>query len=266
MNKADNTTIFSGFAEIYDKSRPSTPRGLVSHVKGYLERKIGTVVDIGCGTGLSITPWLSFADKIVGIEPNAEMLDIAKRKYEGVDQVSFLESSGENTELPSDFADVVTCVQAFHWLDAETAIPEMARILKEGGVLAALDNDFPPVSFWKADKAYEILLEAEREMEIRHPKLAEGHLKADKSNHLLHMKESGLFSYCREIVFFSTELCDSQRYIDLAYSQSPLQRILKADIPEMEPYISGFEQSVKEAFAGKNKEIGFCYRLRASVK
>ncbi|MGH7866895.1 MAG: class I SAM-dependent methyltransferase, partial [Candidatus Dormibacteraceae bacterium] len=51
------------------------------------------------------------------------------------------------TGLPEACADVVTCVQAFHWMDPEIVLPEVARILRPGGVFAAVDYDATAVRF-----------------------------------------------------------------------------------------------------------------------
>src|ERR1700685_3598340 len=51
---------------------------------------------------------------------------------------------GTGTGLPAKWADIVTASQAMHWFDPELALPEIARLLRPGGVLAAYDCDWPP--------------------------------------------------------------------------------------------------------------------------
>lgn len=44
---------FLGYADTYDEGRPKMPRKAIELLKVYLKNDIGTIVDIGCGTGLS---------------------------------------------------------------------------------------------------------------------------------------------------------------------------------------------------------------------
>ena len=46
--------------------------------------------------------------------------------------------------MPDAAVDVVTVGQAFHWFDHERAVPEIARVLRPGGLLLLVDNVVPP--------------------------------------------------------------------------------------------------------------------------
>lgn len=99
------------------------------------------------------------------------MLDIAKRKGLNHKNVVFISGFSDQTGLPDDFADIVTCSQSFHWMDPETTLKEVFRILKNGGVFAAYDCDWPPVCSWKAEKEYEYLFEKVKEIESSGPEI-----------------------------------------------------------------------------------------------
>lgn len=51
---------------------------------------------------------------------------------------------GETTRLPEASVDLVTCAQAFHWLDRSRARAEFARILKPPRLVALIWNDRRP--------------------------------------------------------------------------------------------------------------------------
>jgi SAM-dependent methyltransferase len=49
-------------------------------------------------------------------------------------------SGAEAIPAPSRSIDVVVCAQSFHWFDHRVALPEIARVLRPGGVLALVWN------------------------------------------------------------------------------------------------------------------------------
>jgi SAM-dependent methyltransferase len=51
-----------------------------------------------------------------------------------------LDGTAEEMPLPDGSADVITVAQAFHWFDHDRALPEIHRVLREGGSLALVWN------------------------------------------------------------------------------------------------------------------------------
>ncbi|MBV8225541.1 MAG: hypothetical protein JO232_10170 [Verrucomicrobia bacterium] len=49
---------------------------------------------------------------------------------------------------------MITASQSFHWMEPVSTLHEVARILRAGGVFAAYDCDWPPVSDPVADAAF----------------------------------------------------------------------------------------------------------------
>jgi SAM-dependent methyltransferase len=76
------------------------------------------------------------------------------------------DGSAEDTGLPGQSADIVTASQAMHWFDPGRALPEIARLLRPGGVLAAYDCDWPPAVNWQVDAAYTAYEEQRLALEI----------------------------------------------------------------------------------------------------
>jgi ubiquinone/menaquinone biosynthesis C-methylase UbiE len=144
----DAVARFSGFAAEYDAARPKPPAALVQVILQWAGTATPDVVDLGAGTGLSTVIWAGHAGTVTAVEPSAEMRALASRRIAGAAQAGgrrteFALSGGtaENTGLPDGCADIVTASQAMHWFDADRALPEIARLLRPGGVLAAYDCD-----------------------------------------------------------------------------------------------------------------------------
>lgn len=107
----------------------------------------GQGIEIGVGTGL-------FAKELgiaVGLEPSAEMADIAKRR--GIDIIS---AAAEKMPVESEIFDYALMVTVDSFLaDVARAFHEVHRILKKGGVfvIAFIDRDTPLGEKYEAKKA-----------------------------------------------------------------------------------------------------------------
>lgn len=126
---------FGQAADVYDRARPSYPPDAVEWM---LQSHPSDVVDLGAGTGIFtrlIANWLPVANRgnIAAVDPSADML----AKLHGV---RTLVGSGEHIPLPDASVDLVTCAQAWHWVDPTLAVPEVARVLRPGGWLAIVWN------------------------------------------------------------------------------------------------------------------------------
>jgi SAM-dependent methyltransferase len=126
-------TSFGELAEQYDRSRPSYPARLVDDLVG---DAAASVVDVGCGTGIAARLFLARGCRVVGIEPDARMAEVARRR--GVEVVV---TRFEDWQ-PSERADLVISGQAWHWVDAVRGPAKAAEVLREGGRFAAFWNNY----------------------------------------------------------------------------------------------------------------------------
>lgn len=261
-----NANRFLGFADVYDSARPKCPEKVKEIIMKYLERTPSLVVDLGCGTGLSTTIWSEISNKVIGIEPSGDMIKIAREKSLELDNVKFISEFSDDTKLENNSADIITCSQSFHWMNPETTLNEVSRILKDGGVFAVYDCDWPPVCNLEAELEYNKLFDKVSEIESTYPDVKEKFIRWNKDNHLLNIKNCGNFRYVREIVFSNTEICNAQRFITIALSQGGLQSIIKSNIDEINPFLLSFEKKILDIFGDNEFNIDFCYRMRVGVK
>ena len=261
-----NADRFLGFADVYNNARPTCPEKGKEIILNYLGYKPRLVVDIGCGTGLSTRVWSDTSEKIIGIEPGKDMMRVAKEESAGLNNISFVSRFSDNTGLEDECADVVTCSQSFHWMNPKTTIPEVARILKKGGIFAVYDCDWPPVCNWEAELEYTKLFEKVNYIEASNAKTKDSFIKWNKDNHLSNIKNSNKFRFVREIVFSNSEDCNAERFINLALSQGGLQSIIKNEITEINPYLIDFKNKIRNIFCDNKFKIDFCYRMRIGIK
>jgi SAM-dependent methyltransferase len=95
------------------------------------------VLDLAAGTGKLTATLIRLGAEVTAVEPDPAMLAELRRE---LGSVRSLPGTAEDIPLPGASVDAVLVGQAMHWFDLDRAIPEIARVLTPGGVLAALWN------------------------------------------------------------------------------------------------------------------------------
>ena len=184
---------FLGYADTYDEGRPRLPERVFEILKIYKEN-INTIVDIGSGNGLSTEVCTKYANKVIGIEPSIDMLNIAKSKES--DKLKFIQGLWNETGLEDECADIVICSQAFHWMEPESTLKEVYRILKKDGIFAVIDADYPPIINIELEKLHSMLHKKTASFETNTVKRW-----SMKTEHLDNIRKSKMFIHVREICF-----------------------------------------------------------------
>jgi ArsR family transcriptional regulator len=135
---------FAAHAEVWDSIR--SLHVSESEVERAIERaldrrKLGTLVDIGTGTGRMIELFGPRAEEAIGIDRSSEMLRLARVKLELAGVRSSLRQ-GDMYALPlaDGTADCVIIHQVLHYAHAPAdAIAEAARVLALGGTMLVID-------------------------------------------------------------------------------------------------------------------------------
>ena len=120
------------------------------------------VLDVACGTGIVARRAAARGATVVGVDVNAQMLDVARAADPAVE---WIEADATALPLADDAFDVVLCQQGLQFMpDPAAALAEMRRVLAPGGRLT--------VSVWRPSETYETLaglLDAENAAIARSP-------------------------------------------------------------------------------------------------
>jgi SAM-dependent methyltransferase len=129
---------FDREATTYERTRPSYPADAVAWLAEHLDIGAGRVtVDLAAGTGKLTRLLEPLGAELLAVEPVEGMRQILRA---ALPEVPVVAATAEMLGFASESVDAITVAQAFHWFDAEAALPEMRRVLRKGGRLGFLWN------------------------------------------------------------------------------------------------------------------------------
>lgn len=152
MSEAGSEAHFDEIADQYDEALPAH---VVEH---YLDKRVayvrqilpaGSVLDVGCGTGILAGRLAAAGYEVTGVDPSAGML---AHVQDHTPEVSTRQGSA--TELPFEAGsfDLVMCVAVMHHIadpaDVHRSLGEMVRVTRPGGLTMVWDHN-PRNPYWK---------------------------------------------------------------------------------------------------------------------
>ena len=142
VTDAERSRSFGAIAADYDRLRPSPAPEAVHWL---LPERRDVVVDVGAGTGLFSRGLASQGAHVIAVEPDERMRAILQARSPGIEVIA---GSGEAIPMPDGSADGLFASSAWHWMDSARAIPEVARVLRDGGRFGLAWTGRDPDSDW----------------------------------------------------------------------------------------------------------------------
>jgi SAM-dependent methyltransferase len=133
-SRHDRSLSFGSAAAAYERGRPSYPPEAIDWL---LPRGARRVLDLGAGTGKLTTRLAERGLDVVAVDPIPDMLEVLRAS---LPETHALLGTAEEIPLEDNSVDAVLVAQAWHWVDPERAIPEVARVLRPGGRLGLVWN------------------------------------------------------------------------------------------------------------------------------
>lgn len=124
-----------------------------------------TVLDAGCGIGRTtrhLREHAPEADRIVGLDADPDLLEVARARTAPDDSVDLSYQEGDAEALPFEenhFDVVYTRFLLTHLPEPAEAVEEFRRVCRPGGVVAAQEPDFASLGTWPPSRAYQTIRE-----------------------------------------------------------------------------------------------------------
>ncbi len=117
-------------------------RGLMPYRRRTIAAASGVVLEIGVGSGLNLPLYETDVDRVYGIDPSPQLIELAKKRTKQADRLVFLARASAE-ELPftgGSFDSVVTTWTLCTIPDVLGALREMQRVLKPDGRLLFVEH------------------------------------------------------------------------------------------------------------------------------
>jgi SAM-dependent methyltransferase len=94
------------------------------------------VLDLGCGPGQLAIGFSYFANEVVGVDPEPEMLTVAAEAARGLaSNVSFRKGSSFDVDQSLGRFRLVTMGRSFHWMDRPATLHRLDDLVEVGGAI-----------------------------------------------------------------------------------------------------------------------------------
>jgi SAM-dependent methyltransferase len=136
-------------ARRYERARPGYPAEAI----GFIQSELGLdekswIVDVGAGTGKLTRVLVAMKSQVTAVEPLEAMRETF---HTAVPHIEVRAGSAEALPFDAHSLDAIVAGQAWHWFDADRAIPEAERVLRPGGAVVLIWNELDTSVDWVAE-------------------------------------------------------------------------------------------------------------------
>ncbi|MCP3975794.1 MAG: methyltransferase domain-containing protein [bacterium] len=146
-----NTDPYRRIAGVYDRLIEPMQAGVRRVALDVVPPQPGwQVLDVGCGTGTGLAPYVEAACRVNGVDVSAAMLQKASARLGDHANLQLIE--GDALPFDDDHFDLVTTSMVLHEVPLEARVPlaiEMARVTRPGGWMLLIDFRFGSLRGWK---------------------------------------------------------------------------------------------------------------------
>jgi ubiquinone/menaquinone biosynthesis C-methylase UbiE len=144
---------FSNLVKEYDQVRPHYPNSIIKSITQLSKKSHPSVLDLGCGTGISTRQLAKQGAWVVGCDIDPVMLSAAISYSQK--NTSYALGKAEKLPFQEKQFDVVTAFTSFHWFMNLKAINEIKRVLVSKGAIGIVY----PFHINTFDKNHRMLIE-----------------------------------------------------------------------------------------------------------
>ncbi len=197
------------------------------------------------------------------------MLNKAKEKWcksSNSKKVEFQLGYGNDTGLKGSSADIITCSSSFQWMEPNSTVKEISRVLVDKGVLAMYYHSSPTVGDWVVEKAYNDLFQKVYSILDNGIEEEEKVKLWSRKKYVETIKASGNFRFMKEILVHSKVQMNADDLIGFVFSQGALQEVIKRNIKSTDNEINKFIEVVKKRIGNKVFDAIYSYNIILSIK
>jgi ubiquinone/menaquinone biosynthesis C-methylase UbiE len=116
------------------------------------------VLDVGAGMGAGAVLAAQTGARVVAVEPTPFLRRVLRMRRLGQRarrRIEILDGAAEHLPVPDGSVDAAWAVNAMHhWTDLESAVAELARVLRPGGRVLLVDEDFDDPAHTDHDRVH----------------------------------------------------------------------------------------------------------------
>lgn len=102
------------------------------------------MLDLGCGPGMLAGGFAPLAAEVLAMDPEPEMLRVAKSKFGGSGKIRFVRGSSYDLSPSMGHFRLVTMGRSFHWMDRAETLRVLNGMIEPDGAVALFDSNHSP--------------------------------------------------------------------------------------------------------------------------